>query len=225
MKSLRKLLKGIVSDGVAIAVVLAILLALVVFGSDRSGEEVVLQVFFCGLFLVVVIAAVGIYLAVVLYRYGQAENELCAIPGFSKERFEREAQRAPQFVRLIAVCDAICYAGVDHMACVIPLQDVIWAYQPDGANVLNVYTRDREIHKISVFIKGKGNPQKGIRYLMRLIARKNKNALIGYNSSYEELYKHDFARLLGMAGGRGIVDSGWLEQEYVEHDYYHMDFQ
>ncbi len=229
MKSLRKLLKGIVSDGVIIMVVLVILLLLLIFASNgQSAEDLVLRLFGCMVLMVVALAAAGIYLAIVCYRYGQAKEGLSAIPGFSAERFEREAGRAPQFVRLIAVCDAICYSGADHMACVIPMTDILWVYQPEGTNTLWIYTRDREIHKINVYIKGKGaaeNAKKGIRYLMRLIARKNKNVLIGYNPSYEELYKHDFRRLLGMAGGREIADSRWLEKEYIENDYYHMDFQ
>lgn len=229
MKSLRKLLKGIVGDGVAIAIIMVIFLLVVIFSGDSSDtEEFILRLFGCAIIVAAFVTAVGIYLAVVGYRYGQAKEALCAIPGFSEARFEREALRSPQYVRLIAVSDAICYAGADRMVCVIPMADIIWVYQPDGTTVLNIYTRAREIHKVNVYIKGKGaseNTKKGMRYLMRLIARKNKNVLIGYNPSYEELYKHDFRKLVGMASGREIIDSGWLEQEYIENDYYHRDFQ
>lgn len=229
MKSLRKLLKGIVGDSVTAVVIMIILLLLLIFGGKRSTmEDFVLQIFAYVIFAGAALIAGGVYLIVVFYRYGQAQASLTAIPGFSVERFAREAERSPQFTRLIAVSDAVCYAGSDHMACVIPMTDIIWVYQPDAANVLWIYTKDRDIHKINVHFKGRAaakNIQKGIRYLMRLIARKNKNVLIGYNASYEELYRHDFARLLGMARGREIVDSGWLEREYIENDYYHKDFQ
>lgn len=229
MKSLRKLLKGIVGDGVTVVVIMVILLLLLLFGGKRSTmEDFVLQMFVYVIFAGAFLIAGGIYLIVIFYRYGQAKESLLAIPGFSEARFEREAGRSPQFTRLIAISDAVCYAGADHIACVIPVSDIIWVYQPDSANVLWIYTKDRDIHKINVHVKGKaasGNSQKGLRYLMRLIARKNKNVLIGYNASYEDMYRKDFARLLSMAQGREIIDSGWLEREYIENDYYHKDFQ
>ena len=65
MKSLRKLLKGIVSDGVIIMVVLVILLLLLIFASNgQSAEDLVLRLFGCMVLMVVALAAAGIYLAV-----------------------------------------------------------------------------------------------------------------------------------------------------------------
>ncbi len=229
MKKLRKVLKGIVSDAVAVVVVLVILLLLVIFyGKGPAPEELIVRIFLYLIFAGMFLAAMGIYLLVVFLQYRQGKAVLRGIPGFSEARFEREAERGPQFVQMVAVSDAICYAGIDHITHIIPMTDIIWVYQPESVNGLWIYTRDRDLHKINVRIKGKGaakNGEKGARYLMRLIARKNKNVLLGYNPSYEELYRHDFAGLCRLAQGREIVDSAWLEREYIENDYYHKDFQ
>ena len=92
--------------------------------------------------------------------------------------------------------------------------------------MIQIYTRDKQKHSIDVFLKkqmGKDH-EKAVRYLLRLIVRKNKNAIVGYKDVYADMYKHDFNQMLMRTHGV-IVDSVSLEQEYIENDYYHLDFQ
>ncbi len=91
---------------------------------------------------------------------------------------------------------------------------------------VQIYTKDREKHTIPVTIRKKfGTPDAACRYILRLIARKNKGALIGYEESYEAMCKNAFNQLLMRAQQGEIVDSRLLEQEYIQNDYYIRDLQ
>lgn len=229
MKSMNRLTKGIVGEAVSVSVVMIILSLAVIFGGERSDVEMfVLRLVLYLAFVLLACIILGTYLLVVFCVYQKAKTKLRAIPGFSEERFEREAARAPQMNQLIACCDAICYAGSAHMVKVIPMTDILWAYQEQDRNVLQIYTKDRQKHTVSVSMRKRAdrkNYEMGIRYLLRLIVRKNKNAIVGFDESWEKMYKQDFQRFLGNCQGKEIADSSLLEQEYIANDYYQKDFQ
>lgn len=232
MKNLRKLTKGIIGSMIGLLAVMIFLLVICLFYKKSSTEVLVGILVTYLLFAELVAAAVGIYLVVVFCVYKKAKEKLRAIPGFSEARFERETGRMPQYKNILLCSDAICYADSAYLVRVIPLADIIWVYQDDQKNTLRstlwIYTKTKDKYGIFVSMKGKGalkNVEAGRRYLMRLIARKNKNVIIGYDDSCEQMYKNNFEQLLMRTRGREIVDSAVLEQEYIANNYYQKDFQ
>lgn len=230
MKCFRKLLKGLAGSIITIAVVLLIVMGLGLFIGLSSLDRFVTTVIIYVVFLAMVLLGTGIYMIVVMGAYHNAQVRLRAIPGFSEARFEREIARSPQVQRLLLSSDAICYTDSGYLVKVIPLADILWVYQDSAVNRMLIYTKDREKHAVNVLVKGKmreraTRSEMSIRYILRLIARKNKNAIIGYDAELERLYKKDFAQLLRRASGREIVDSAQLEMEYIQNNYYQLDLQ
>ncbi len=229
MKGFGKLLKSMIRQTVALFIVALFLVALLAgAGYNQSLEiKVGLTVLFL-IFLTIAIAILLVYGIVVCLIYTKAKEKLYAIPGFSEERFLREIDRAPQINRILLCSDAICYTGTGYIIKTIPIQDIVWAYQEQVQAVpyVQIYTKDREKHTIPVTIRKKfGTPDAACRYILRLIARKNKGALIGYEESYEAMCKNAFNQLLMRAQQGEIVDSRLLEQEYIQNDYYIRDLQ
>lgn len=235
MKSFRKVLKGLVGSVVTIAVLLLIVLGLLVsLGlSSSSGEKRVLTLIVGVVFLALVLLGAGIYALIFMIAYNNAQKKLREIPGFSEARFEREVARSPQVHRLLMCSDAICYADSSYLVKVIPMTDILWVYQQDtasGSTYMQFYTKDRQKHTVNVLAVGRMQPRRlrsemAVRYILRLIARKNKNVIIGYSADVHQLYKKDFEQLLRRAGGREIIDSATLEMEYIQNNYYQLDFQ
>lgn len=230
MKCFRKLLKGLAGSVITIAVVLLIVLGLGLFIGLSSLDRFVTTVIIYVVFLAMVLLGTGVYMIVVMGAYHNAQVRLRAIPGFSEARFEREIARSPQVQRLLLSSDAICYTDSGYLVKVIPLADILWVYQDSAVNRMLIYTKDKDKHTVNVLAEGKmreraARSEMSIRYILRLIARKNKNAIIGYDANLEQLYKKDFAQLLRRASGREIIDSATLEMEYIQNNYYQLDFQ
>ena len=234
MKCFRKLLKGLISSVVTIAVLLLLVLGLGVFlGLRSSFERLVLSLVIDVVFIVLLLLGGGIYAFIVMNAYEKAQKKLRAISGFSQERFEREVAKAPQVYRLLLSSDALCYTDSCYLVKVIPMTDILWVYQEDWKNStirVQIYTKDRQKHSVSILAEGKVRErglrsEKAARYILRLIARKNKNVIIGYDANLEQLYKKDFEQLLRRASGREIIDSATLEMEYIQNNYYQLDYQ
>lgn len=228
MKSFRKLLKGITGSVITIFVLAVFLFILIIFCGIRESLEYLIGLFlFYLLFMGLVFAALLIYGIVVFCTYEKAKDKLRAIPGFSEERFERETARAPKINNILLCSDAICYCSPGYLVKTIPIQDIVWAYQEQVQNgmYMQIYTKDKEKISMPITIKKKfGTWDMACGYILRLIARKNKGVLIGYEDTYEDLYKRDFDRILRMTRESEIVDSRILEQEYVQNNYYEKDF-
>ncbi len=226
MKCFRKLLKGLRGDIIMLSVIVIFFL---VFSWWLAGDLFLLRVVLEGILLVMLLVGGVIYFVVVSGAYRNAQAKLRAIPGFSEARFERETAKGPQVRRMLFGSDAICYTGSGYVVRTIPLAEVIWCYQEENSRV-QIYTRDRQKHTLNLYAEGKmkervQKSEQAARYLLRLIARKNKNAIIGYDKTLEKLYRKDFPQLLQRASGREIVDSAELETEYIQNDYYHRDLQ
>lgn len=158
----------------------------------------------------------------------KAKDKLRNIPGFDIDRFEREVKRAPKMKNVVVCSDAICYLSNGNLIRVIPIQDIVWAYQGEEQKnaYLQIYCYDKTEHRIPVLIKKRLiNSEKACRYILRLIARKSPGTLIGYEEIYEKMVKNDFQQLLFRAQGKTIVNSAALEQEYIANNYYVQDFQ
>ncbi|MCH5344869.1 MAG: hypothetical protein J1E64_12605 [Acetatifactor sp.] len=230
MKCFRKLLKGLTGSVVTIAILLLIVMGIGFFMGLSSLDRFVITIIIYVVFIVMVLLGTGIYMIVVMGAYRNAQVSLRAIPGFSEARFEREVARSPQVYRLLLSSDAICYTDSGYLVKVIPMADILWAYQDSTVNRMLIYTKDKDKHTVNVLAEGKmreraQRSEMSIRYILRLIARKNKNAIIGYDANLEQLYKKDFAQLLRRASGREIIDSAQLEMEYIQNNYYQLDFQ
>lgn len=230
MKCFRKLLKGLAGSVITIAVVLLIVMGIGLFIGLSSLDRFVTTVIIYVVFLAMVLLGTGIYMIVVMGAYHNAQVSLRAIPGFSEARFEREVARSPQVYRLLLSSDAICYTDSGYLVKVIPLADILWVYQDSAVNRMLIYTKDKDKHTVNVLAEGKmreraQRSEMSIRYILRLIARKNKNAIIGYDAELERLYKRDFEQMLRRAGGREVIDSATLEMEYIQNNYYQLDFQ
>lgn len=229
MHSFRKLLKGITSGIITVFVLSIILLFIALFcGVRTSFEYLVGVILFYLLIMALACVVLLIYGLIVFCTYKREQNRLMSIPGFSAERFERETARAPQISNVLLCSDAICYTTGGFMIRTIPIRDIVWAFQEEQQNSLSitVYTVEKERFSIPITIKKKyGTRDMASRYILRLIARKNKGALIGYNDSYEAMCKNNFDRLLMNTRGREIIDSRILEQEYIQNNYYEKDLQ
>lgn len=230
MKGLSKLLKGIIKEagGLLGILLLCFLMPFIVASVYPSRQNTVgLMVLFVFL-LVILFVVLTIYGVIIWMVYRQAKDKLYAIPGFSEERFLRELEKAPRIRKVLLCSDAICYADGGYMVKTIPIKDIVWAYQEQVQRVpyVQIYTRDREKYSVPVTIKRKfGRADAASRYILRLIARKNTGALIGYDENYDAMRKNAFSQLLARAQQGGIADSVLLEQEYIQNNYYERDLQ
>ena len=230
MKRLRRLIIPDICGMFATFLVIGILLLVaVVFCGREQGAETLLLALLIYV-LLALLATIGLvtYIVVLLNVYRKSKKELQAITGFSWERLEREADRMPPIKDVLLCSDAICFSGGYSMIKSIPIKEIVWVHQEQQqTNIyLQIYTVKREHFTIPILIKRKfGTKDAAGRFVMRLIARKNKGALIGYQKEYEDYFEKDFSRLLALTQGKEIVDSGLLEQDYIQNDYYTADFR
>lgn len=230
MRAFAKLRKSVVGGSigwVAMFVFIALLMYFMLFDYGGSFESLLLAVALGGFLVLAAAIALATYIIMVIVRYGKAQNKLAAIPGFSEERFAREVERCPQVKNMLICSDAICYT-MDCFVYIIPLREIVWVYQEQGRNGmgLTIYTLDGKRYQAPVRpCKGAPDTEAAIRYLMRLIARKNKGALLGYKEEYEKLRAQNFGELAARTRGHEIVDSALLEQEYIQNDYYTKDLR
>lgn len=183
-----------------------------------------------GVFLAVV-ALVGLtgHFLYTVVGYDRAKKRLLRIPGFSEERFQREVARGPQIKNVLLCSDAICYCDGSRVR-TIPIREIVWAYQeqPKSKTLLcmRIYTVDGDEHQVQIVPRRNAGTAEAVsRYVLRLIARKSKGVPIGYDENLERLWKRNPNELSMRAQGREIVDSGLLEQEYLQNDYYTKDVQ
>lgn len=228
MNNFRRLLRGFRGLIVEALVIFAVLFAVVALCTLRGDwiyqfSTILFFLLFSGLaFLTLLIYGIVLYCA-----YDRAKAKLQAIPGFSEERFERETDRAPKIKNMLLCSDAVCYYGSGKLVKVIPIKDIVWVYQEEGNGAVSgvkICTGEGERFTVPVMTKGKQTAPAS-RYLLRLIARKNKGVLIGYKQEYEDMFEKDMPRLLMRVSEGEIVDSGLLEQEYVQNNYYEKDFR
>lgn len=194
----------------------------------RSADNLINLLFWYIVFSGLGLLAILIYDIVVITTYFNARNQLKGIPGFSAERFDRETVKMPRINDVVLCSDAICYIGSHEMAKVIPIKDIVWVYQEQVQQVLmlHIHTKDRDKHSLAITIKKKyGNRDCAARFILRLIARKNKGAIIGYKEEYDKMFENNFQQLLALTFGKEIVDSNLLEQEYIRNNYYAKDLQ
>lgn len=207
---------------------LVLVLVLVASTTKRNVDDLFYMLFCYIVFSGLCLIAVLIYDVIVITRYINARNQLKSIQGFSAERFDRETVKMPRIDGVVLCSDAICYTGAHGLVKVIPLQDIVWAYQEPVQNTLfmQIHTKDRDKHSLPITIKKKyGRRDCAARFMLRLIARKNKGAIIGYKEEYDKFFENDFRQLLALASGKEIVNSALLEQEYIQNDYYTKDLQ
>lgn len=229
MKGYGRLLKGFVW-GIVSMVILALffLLLFIINGLFQSPSSMLWVISMYLFFLAAALLVFVVYAVIVWAAYRKEKEKLYGIPGFSEERFLREIDRAPQIKNVLLCSDAVCFVAAGYFVRTIPIREIVWVYQEPVQAVmyLQIYTRDRERYSVPVQVKKKvGTADMACRYIMRLIARKNKGALIGYQENYEAMLKNDFRSLLMMAQAGEIADSGLLEQEYIQNDYYVRDLQ
>lgn len=229
MKNFKKLIKGNLLAFAGIIIFLTVLLVVCMFCANyRTVEDLIAAFLFFILFLGLAYLVVFIYMIALWVSYEKAKNRVRSIPGFSEERFDREVARAPKIQNMLVCSDAICFYNGLYFVRTIPLRDIVWAYQEQSQNLvgIKVFTRDGECHSVPVMIKRKvGTGDAASRYLLRLIARKNKGVMIGYNEAYEKMFKKNFQQFMQEMKPVEIVDSRLLEQEYIQNDYYSKDFQ
>lgn len=230
MKKFRKLTNGFVRFAVTILGLNLFFIGMVAVASGLmlSTEEFVWNLFVYLLFSAVIWFAMFIFGIVVFVSYKKAKDVLLEIPGFSEERFEREVEKAPKIKNVLACSDAICFQGVCGTVTVVPIQNIVWAYEDNYRNgeFLHIWTKDKQDFNIQISMKKKfGNREAACRYLLRLIARKNKGTLIGYEEEYQKMVKQNFGQMLARVQGSEIISSAALEQEYIANNYYAKDFQ
>lgn len=185
----------------------------------------------------IAVAIILMVLAVILFvmwvvafvTYSNAKRVLTNISGFDEERFEREIEKAPKMKNVLLSSDAICFVTDASFVDVIPLVDVIWAFAGTN-NAIYVYTKEKQMYTVRPVIKVKKKERKNVnfeqyvKYILRLIARKQKYVRIGYDINIEESFKKDFASFLKIGQNIETIDSVSLEQLYIEQDYYTKDF-
>lgn len=231
MRAFAKLRKGVVGGivgWVAMFVFVALIMFFALYDYGGSYESFLMTLVLGGFLLLVASIALVTYIVIVIIGYGRAKDKLAAIPGFSEERFAREVERCPQLRDTLVCSDAICYQ-MDCITHVIPIREIVWVYQEERGRygtALTIYILDGKQYQVPIRpCKGAPSGDAAIRYIMRLIARKNKGALIGYKEEYEQLRMQDFGRLVMQTQGHEIVDSALLEQEYIQNDYYMKDLR
>lgn len=228
MKSFSRLITKSIWSIIGIALFFLVLFLIVFFlGSYESVEELIGVALIFLLFFAVAFVVLLVYIAIILASYERAKKVLRGIPGFSEERFGREVVRYPQMQNLLACSDAISFYNSYYIVRTIALKDIIWAYQEQSTKIvgISVYTRSGEHISIPIMMKRKhGRVDAAGRYLLRLIARKNKGIQIGYNENAEKLFHKDFGRFMREIPYAEVVHSAVLEQEYIQNDYYTKDF-
>lgn len=227
MRCLRKLFRGFWKLVANIVILGVVLLGMVILTLFAKGDYILEILLFFLLLIFMVFVGLTIFGIVVLSQYEKVKQELWKIPGFSPERLEREASRTPKIKNMVLCSDAICYYGNTFLPKMFPLRDVVWAYEsqePGEGRGIMICTGDGEKTLVPIMIKKK-QTDAAARYVLRLIARKNKNALIGYGQEYENMFRQDLGGLLFRVRQGGSADSAMLEQEYLQQDYYTKDFQ
>ncbi|MCM1089360.1 MAG: hypothetical protein NC092_05945 [Butyrivibrio sp.] len=230
MRAFDRLRKGVVGGIVSwVASFLFFSLLMGVLFLDYDGD---FGTFFMALLLGGFLAAVAIialvtYSVIAFDRYGKAKDKLEAIPGSSEERFAREVERCPQLKNTLISSDAICYS-MESIVHIIPIREIVWIYQEKGryGMGLTMYTADGRRHQVPVRPrKGAPDAEASMRFIMRLTARKNRGAFIGYKEEYERLRVQNFGGLVAHMREQGFADSALLEQEYIQNDYYTKDLR
>ncbi len=229
MKNFKRLLGELWSFLWTILFIGTILVAAVVFGlMNQSMDDAIVLIICFSFFCFVAFIAIMIFVVFMLVNYYKSKDKLQQIAGFDSERFDRETARIPRMGNIVLCSDAICFNGKNCKIHVIPIKDIVWVYpeKVQTATFLQIYTNDAENYALNIVMKKKyGNPDMASRFIMRLIARKNKGALIGYKKEYEDMYQNNFRELLTLTQGKEVVDSRWLERGYIENDYYTKDLQ
>jgi len=228
MKNFRRLISKSIWSLIGVVTFIFALLVLVFFCVKYDSVEhlvgtLILFLIFWGLFLLVFL----IYGIIIWLSYLKAKDNMKNIPGFSIDRFEREVTRSPKLKNMLICSDAICFYNSFYMVRTIPLKDIVWAYQEQSQNLvgLKICTRDGECYSVPVMIKRKvGKKDMAERYLLRLIARKNKGVMIGYSEIQEKMFQNALSQFLQEMPQIEVVDSALLEQEYIQNDYYIKDF-
>lgn len=228
MKKLKKLTKGFINLVIGIFVLSLLWLGMAIYaGLQQSLDYLVGVLIMYIVFVLVVWALILIYGIVVFSSYKKAKDTLHQIPGFQEERFQREVEKAPKIKNVVICSDAICFRAGGGTVKAVPLQDIVWAYEDNHRNgeFLHIWTKDKREYYVEIVIKKKfGARDAACRYLMRLIARKNKGTLIGYEEEYDQMVKNNFEQILARTQGKEIVSSAALEQEYIQNNYYTKDF-
>lgn len=211
-----------------VSVVLCLVLIIVTSFSSGNSEDVfiVLLFFYIILLIMGIIAVISLFLLHLLSVI-LANKKLTNIPGFSKERLQRELARMPKFKKIYACSDAIVYLDQYSMVQTIALDDIIWAYKTYAVKYDEIELGLVTGKMVKILVKESPsviNKGAAINYLLRLIARKNKGILIGYDESLEVSFKKDFDSFLQEANKIEVVESEVLEQEYIKNNYYEKDF-
>ena len=190
---------------------------------DHLVGTLIIFLLFWGLFFLVFF----IYGIIVWLSYLKAKDVLKSIPGFSSQRFEREVTRSPELKNMLICSDALCFYNSFYMIRTIPLNEVVWAYPEQSQNLvgLKLCTRDGESYSVPVMIKRKkGTKDMAERYILRLLARKNKGIMIGYSEIQEKMFQKNLSQFLQELPQMEVVDSVTLEQDYIQNNYYIQDF-
>lgn len=228
MKKLKKLTHGFVHLVIEILVVNLIFIAMIIgVGIHQNVDEFIGNLIVYMMFASIVWIIILIFGIVVFSSYKKAKDTLLEIPGFSEERFEREVEKAPKIKNVLVSSDAICFRSMGGIVKVVPIQNIVWAYEDNYRNgeFLHIWTKDKQDFYVEISIKKQfGKREAACRYLLRLIARKNKGTLIGYEEEYQQMVKQNFQQILVRLQGSEIVNSAALEQEYIQNDYYTKDF-
>lgn len=158
------------------------------------------------------------------FIYKKQLDVLLSIPGFNRERFEREIEHAPKMKNVLASSDAICFLRNTPFAGsslrVIPIQEIVWVCENKDAS-FDIYTVKKEVMTIRPLKRDTRN----IKYLLRLIARKQQGIIVGYDVNLDRMFKQDFQRFMQITASRiQTVRSDWLEQQYIQNGYYVKDF-
>lgn len=228
MKKLKKFTNYYIAFVIEMLILGILLLTAAIYaGMKQSVDYLLGMLVFYVCFAAIAWVLIIVYGIVIFSSYKKAKERLRSIPGFQEERFEREVERAPKIQNIVICSDALCFRGAGGTIKVVPIQDIVWAYENARGKreALHIWTKEKKFYGIDISIKKKfGSREAGCRYLLRLIARKNKGTIIGYDQEYEQMIKRDFNRMLAKIQGKEIIGSAVLEQEYIENNYYMKDF-
>lgn len=228
MRKLRKLTNGYVYFAIEMFILGVLLLLCAIYVGVKQSFDYLFGILFLYIcFIVVAWVLILIYGIVVFSTYKKAKDKLYNISGFQEERFEREVVKAPKIKNVVISSDAIIYTGQTRTIKLIPIEDIVWGYEyaQGRRESLHIWTREKRFFCIDISIKKKfGSREAAGRYLLRLIARKNKGAIIGYDQQYDEMVKKNFNEMLMRTQGQEIISSAALEREYIQNNYYSRDF-
>lgn len=228
MKRLKKFTNYYIAFVIEMFILGLLLLAAAIYaGMKQSVDYLLGMLVFYVCFAAVAWVLIIVYGIVIFSSYKKAKEKLRSIPEFQEERFEREVERAPKIRNIVISSDALCFRGAGGTIKVVPIQDIVWAYENTQGKreSLHIWTKEKKFYGVDISIKKKfGTREAGSRYLLRLIARKNKGTIIGYDQEYDQMVKQDFNRMVAKTQGKEIVSSAALEREYIENNYYMRDF-